>query len=992
MFSAKTVTHLVKYFFIIFFTVALAQPFSSSLPEPSAEKPFIPFYDQNYIWVDSLMRTMTVDEKIGQLFMVPAYSNKDAAHESQVEQLIKKYKVGGLIFMQGGPVRQARLCNDYQAISKTPLLIAMDAEWGPAMRLDSIISFQRQLTWGAVQDDSLIYETGKIIAEQLKRLGVQVSFSPVVDVNNNINNPVIGDRSFGEDKFNVALKGLAYMNGLQENGIIACGKHFPGHGDVTTDSHLTLPVINHDKTRLDTLEMYPFKVLMNQGLGSIMLAHLFIPSLDNTTNTPTSLSKKVGTDILRDSLHFRGLVFSDALNMKGASMHYKPGELEVKAFLAGNDVLLFSEDVPTAFIAIKKAVNEGGISMQRLDESVTRILKAKAFTGLDKYKPVMVQNLWSDLNSSEATLAKRSITEKSITLANAIDSMIPFKRLDTVKFASLSIADGDKKTIQEYLSKYAKFEHFVINKNSASSNFDLTLNKLKDYDVVVVSIHDMMRSASKNFGVTENTVNFLKKLTEKTKVVVTVFGSPYALDKFETAQYLIAAYDEEKYTQQAVAMALFGAMPFEGKLPVSSGVFQVNDGMTTGYMQRLKYTIPEDVGIQTAYLKKIDSIVKATINNKAAPGCQVLVAKEGKVIWDKAYGTFTYGGNTKVSTETLYDLASMTKISATTLSLMKLYDDSLFFLNKTVGDYLADTKGTEIEKIKMNQMLMHEAGLVAWIPFYKQTLTESGILNPLYYNQNKIKGFTTEVAKGVYMRDDYQDTIWNIIKTTPLKEKKYVYSDLAMFISKRIIEQLADEKLDTYIKNNFYLSLGMQTTCYNPITKFPKDRIAPTEDDNYFRFQLIQGYVHDMGAAMMGGIEGHAGLFSNAEDIAILYQMYLNGGSYGGTQYLNPETIKLFTGKRSDISRRGYGFDKPDMQGTSPCSSYASSETFGHLGFTGTCVWVDPKYDLVYIFLSNRVYPSSDPNRLNSENTRIKIMDVIYEAMMKSEGSTASMN
>lgn len=989
--SIKTVAHLLKYFFILFFTVALAEPFSSNHPEPQKEKPFIPFYDQNYVWVDSLMKTMTVDEKIGQLFMAAAYSNKDAAHENQIESLIKKYKIGGLIFMQGGPVRQVKLCNDYQSISKTPLLIAMDAEWGPAMRLDSVISFQRQLTWGAVQNDSVIYNTGKIIASQLKRLGVQVSFSPVIDVNNNINNPVIGDRSFGEDKLNVALKGLAYMNGLQENGIIACGKHFPGHGDVSSDSHLTLPVINHNKARLDSLELYPFKVLMNEGLGSIMLAHLFVPALDNTENIPTSLSKKVGTDLLRDSLHFRGLVFSDALNMKGASMYANPGELELKAFLAGNDVLLFSEDIPTAFHAIKKAIADGVISMQRLDESVTRILKAKAFSGLDTYEPVMLQNLWSDINTDAAKLMKRTITEKSITLANATDSLIPFRRIDTLQLASLSIADGNKKTIQEYLSKYAKFDQYVINKNAEAKNFDLTLEKLKSYDAVVVSIHDMMRSASKDFGITQNTVSFIQKLSQKTKVIVTVFGSPYALSKFSSAQYLVAAYDEDAYTQQAVAMALFGAISFEGRLPVTSGIFHVNDGMRTGYLQRFKYTIPEDAGVQSAYLNKIDSLVKVCMQNKAAPGCQVLVAKDGKIIWDKAYGYFTYEKTNKVSTETIYDLASVTKISATTAALMKLYDDSLFSLSQKVADYLPDTKGTAIENIKMTDLLTHQAGLVAWIPFYKKTLTESGTLDAQYYNQNKIKGFTTEVAKGVFMRDDYKDTIWNIIKTTPLKDKKYVYSDLTMFISKRIVEQLAKENLENYIKNNFYLPMGMQTTCFNPITKFPKDRIAPTENDNYFRYQLIQGYVHDMGAAMMGGVEGHAGLFSNAEDLAILYQMYLNNGSYGGVQYLKPETVKLFTSKQSTISRRGYGFDKPDMNGTSPCSAYASAQTFGHLGFTGTCVWVDPKYDLVYIFLSNRVYPSSSPNHLNTENTRIKIMDVIYEAMLKSEGSTTSM-
>lgn len=984
---------MIKYICIFLFTVASARPFTpSGLTVEPPEKTFVPFYDRSYPWVDSLMATMTLEDKIGQLFMVAAYSNKDAAHQTEIENLIKKYHIGGLIFMQGGPVRQAKLLNRYQSISNIPLITAMDAEWGPAMRLDSVISFQRQFIWGAVQNDSLVYQAGSIIAEQLKRLGVQINFAPDIDINNNPKNPVIGDRSFGEDKYNVALKGIAYMNSMQNNGIIACGKHFPGHGDVDADSHLTLPVINKSKAQLDTLELYPFKVLMNEGLGSIMLAHLFVPAYDDTPNRPTSMSPKVGRDLLRDSLGFRGLVFSDALNMKGVSTYYQPGELEVQAFLAGNDVLLFSENVAVAFNAIKKAVADGSIPMQRLDESVTRILKAKAFTGVDKWSPVKVQNIWSDLNSDAATLLKRKITENSITLVHSNDSLLPFKKLDTLQLATLSIGSGSKETFQEYVSKYMKCDHFVISKNADANNFKLTSDKLKNYDVVLVSIHDMMRSASKDFGVTQNTIDFINTLSLETKVVVTVFGSPYAIGKFDRAQYQIVAFDEDKYTQQCVAMALFGAIPFKGKLPVSSGSFNVNDGMETGYLQRLKYSIPEEVGIKTADLHKIDSIVKATINHEAAPGCQVLIAKNGNVIWDKAYGYFTYANTTKVSTETIYDLASMTKVCATTPALMKLYDDSLFFINRTVGDYLPDTKGTAIENIKMTDLLTHQAGLVAWIPFYKKTLTATGGLDAQYYNQNKIPGFTTEVAKGIYMRDDYKDTIWNLIKTTPLKEKKYVYSDLTMYISKRIFEQISGVPVDKFMNSMFYTKLGMQTTCYNPITKFPLDRIAPTEKDNYFRYQLVQGYVHDMGAAMMGGVEGHAGLFSNAEDLAILYEMLLNGGSYGGEQYFKPGTIKLFTSKQSNISRRGFGFDKADPGGNSPCSDYASAQTFGHQGFTGTCVWVDPKYHLTYIFLSNRVYPSAEPNKLSSEGTRNKIMDVIYEAMSKSEKDMSGMN
>ncbi|MEZ5014107.1 MAG: glycoside hydrolase family 3 N-terminal domain-containing protein [Chitinophagales bacterium] len=975
-----------KFFWIFIFTVGFAATTRQVEPphdEPATE---VPFYDRNYPWVDSLMESMTLDQKIGQLFMVAAYSNKDAAHVSSINKLISDYGIGGLIFMQGGPARQVKLTNDYQQLSEIPLLIAMDAEWGPAMRLDSVISFQRQLTWGAMRDDSLVYAAGDVIAKQLKRLGVHVDFAPVVDINNNPANPVIGDRSFGEDRQNVALKGLMYMHALQDNHIIACAKHFPGHGDVTADSHKTLPVVNHNYHHLDSLELYPFKVLMNDGLGSVMLAHLYVPALEDEKNIATSISPKVGTALLRDTLGFGGLVFSDALNMQGVAAYFDPGELEVKALLAGNDVLLFSENVPVAFQAIKKAVQDGVITEQRIDASVRRILKAKAFAGLDTYTPVHVQNITFDLNTTAAELIKRKITENSITLANMQDDLIPFKVLDTISIATLSIGDGKSTTFQEYLGKYAKMDQYTISKDADAAAYVQMFEKLKKYEVVIVGMHDMKRSGGSNYGISGNAENIVWKLSNATKTVCVLFGTPYALPRVESAQYHIVCYDDDAYTQQACAEAIFGAIAFNGSLPVSAGVFFVNDGVQTEELGRLKYSIPEDVGMDPEYLKKIDSIVKACIAAQAAPGCQVLVARHGNVIWDKAYGYYTYAKKEKVELNTIYDLASVTKISATTVTLMQLYEDSLLDIHKTVADYLPDTKGTVIADLKISDILTHQAGLTAWIPFYKKTLMPDGTLNGLYYNQTPIKGFSVKVADGVYMRDDYRDTIWNIIKTTPLKEKnKYVYSDLSMYISRRIAEKIMGEQLDAYVNAHFYQPLGMQTTGFNPLDRFAKSRIAPTENDNYFRYQTVQGYVHDMGAAMMGGVEGHAGLFSDAEDLAKLYQMLLNNGYYGGQRYLDSATVALWTSKQSNISRRGLGFDKADKVNSSPCSDLASAKTFGHLGFTGIAVWVDPEYDLIYIFLSNRVQPSADPNKLSSEGTRNKIMDVIYQSILTNQ-------
>lgn len=944
-----------------------------------------PFYERTYPWVDSLMETMTVEEKIGQLFMVAAYSNNNASNEAEIEKLIKNYHIGGLICMQGGPVRQVRLLNNFQSISEIPLLVGMDAEWGPAMRLDSVIDFQRQLTMGALRDDSLIYEFGSTVAGQLKRLGVQLDFAPVIDINNNEQNPVIGDRSFGEDKFNVTLKGLMYMNGLQDHGILACGKHFPGHGDVTSDSHLTLPKVDKSYSQLDSLEFFPFRILMHEGLGSVMLAHLYLPQIDSTLNQASSLSPKIGTGILRDSLRFRGLVFSDALNMQGVSSFYPPGTLELKAFEAGNDVLLFSQDVPLAFATIKRALDEGVISTERLDASVRRILQAKAFTGLNHYHPVNATNLLADLNTTAASVLKRKITAGSITLAFAEDSLLPLKRPDTMHIATLSIGGGSAAEFQSMASKYSSVQNFQISKSASPAAFQAMLGKLGSYDLVLVGVQDLSRQPSKDFGVTDNAVDFVRDLAAKTRVAVMIFGSPYAIGDFTGAQYGIVAYDNDRYTQQAAVMAVFGALPFEGSMPVSAGRLARGSGIVTGSLERLRFGIPEDENMDGAMLeKKIDSIVHVCIADRCAPGCQVLVARNGDVVFDKAFGYFTYDGKRAVHLTDLYDLASCTKICATTPALMKMYEDSLLDMQKEVGDYLPDTRGSEIEHLKISDVMTHQSGLVAWIPFYKKTLNPDGSLNALYYNQSKIPGFSVQVADGIYMRDDYRDSIWEQIKYHPLGTKdKYVYSDLGMYIARRIFEKISRLPIDTYMEQNFFLPLGMQTTCYKPLERFPRSDIAPTEDDNYFRYQLIQGYVHDMGAAMMGGVEGHAGLFSDADDLAVLFQMLLNGGYYGGQRYFNPETIALWTSKQSDISRRGLGFDKAetDPRKESPCSSFASPQTYGHQGFTGTCIWVDPACGLIYIFLSNRVYPSAEHNKLASEGIRNKIMDAIYQSM-----------
>jgi len=937
-------------------------------------------------WVDSIFNSLTDEQRMAQLFMVAAYSNRDEKHKEEILRLIQDYGIGGLIFFQGAPYKQAQLTNEYQSVSKVPLLIAIDGEWGLAMRLDSTIAFPHQLTLGAHTDTKQIYLMGKEIGRQCKRLGIHINFAPVADINSNPNNPVINDRSFGEDKLSVSLKALAYMEGMQSEGVMACAKHFPGHGDTDTDSHLTLPVINSDRKRLDDVELYPFKVLINNGVQSIMAAHLFIPKLDSTKNLASSLSPKVVTDLLRKELGFNGIVFSDALNMKGVSGFFRPGEVELKAFQAGNDVMLFAEDIPRAMKAFAEALKNSVIQREDLYSRVRKILYAKYDAGLNTYQPVVLQNLAKDLNQPSSLWLRQLLFEDAMTLLANKDNLIPFTRLDTLTFASLSVGASQQTPFQDMLGNYAPFEHFHIKKDAPAQQFDSLVSKLSKYKMVIAGIHDMNRQPSKNYGITESSVNFLKQLSQKTNLVVVVFGNPYSLKYFEDFNWLLEAYEEQDAAQQAAAQVLFGGISAKGQLPVTaSEKFKAGTGLVTPLPIRLKYTFAEEVGIPSQYLSTLDSIVTSAIRDKATPGCQVLVAKDGRVIYNKSFGYFTYDSITPVKTTDLYDLASITKIAATTLSLMRLYDDRKFQLNRTLGDYLTGLDDSPLKNLIIKDVLLHQAGLKSWIPFYQTTIADS--VFGKFYNKEKKDPYTIGVAKDMFMRKDEMDSIYFQIRNSKLNPRKeYLYSDLGFYLFKQIIEKLTNEPLEDFTAQTFYKPLGLTTMTFRPLEKFPAERIVPTEDDKIFRKQLLQGYVHDPGAAMLGGVSGHAGLFSDANDLAILMQMLLNRGEYGGMRYFNPTTVSLFTKKQEEKNRRGLGFDKPefDPYKLKSTAADASPRTFGHSGFTGTCVWADPDYNLIYVFLSNRVHPTADNQKLIQKNIRTQVHQAIYDAIKKS--------
>ncbi|MCB0431047.1 MAG: serine hydrolase [Flavobacteriales bacterium] len=965
--------------------------------DPSPEENTLPpFLCCENPWVDSVMTVLTPDERIGQLFMVAAYSNQGEKHEENILSLIRDQHIGGLIFMQGGPVRQAGLTNRYQAASRIPLMMAMDAEWGLAMRLDSTVQYPRQMALGAMQGDDMVERMGADIARQMQRLGVQISFSPVVDVNSNPANPVIGSRSFGESKENVARKGLAYMRGLQNGHVLANAKHFPGHGDTDKDSHLALPVVKHSRARLDQIELYPFKTLIDAGVGSIMVAHLHVPVLDSAKNRATTLSHAVVTDLLKKQMNFRGLVFTDALGMKGVADFNAPGEVDVKALLAGNDVLLFSADVPKAIEGIKKAIADGKITQNEVDERCRRILMFKHWAGLANWKPVDVNHLYEDLNDPSYDFAQARIAEEAITLVKNDMRLVPLMQPDTLKMASLAIGAGEDNPFQTTMKLYGAVDCFQAGNKLKDDEIKKWVNKLSTYECVVLSVHNTSHRPSSNFGVTTTTQKLVEQLEGKTKVILQLFANPYVLGKIPSlakANVIAVGYEEGEWLQKMSAEALWGAIPFKGKLPVTAAVaYPAGYGIETKSLNRLRYTVPEDAGIKGSTLQRIDDLVREAIDAGAFPGCQVLAARNGSVFFYKTYGYHTYDKKDPVLPTDIYDLASITKVAASTAAIMYWVDRGKINVDDTLGAYLDFPPGCNKGGIVIRDLLTHQAGLPAWIPFWKETMSGRTPSTDWYHKVGNSR-YPLRVIKGMYARADLPDTMYARINAASLSgEKKYLYSDLGYYYMKKIVEKLAGCPLDHFVDSVFYKPMSLPAISFKPFEKFPEDRIPPTENDVLFRQQLVQGEVHDPGAAMLGGVGGHAGLFANAACLAAMMQMFLNKGTYGGRRYLSEATLNEFTKCQFCIenNRRGIGFDKPDPdpnKGGSACKC-ASYLSFGHSGFTGTLAWADPENGLLYVFLSNRVYPDAENKKLLSMNVRTNIQEVLYDALVDLNPST----
>ncbi|MGJ8592886.1 MAG: glycoside hydrolase family 3 N-terminal domain-containing protein [Aquaticitalea sp.] len=966
----------------LFFLILMASAsFAQDTPNPLVSKDVA----KQQKWVDSIYNKLTLQEKIGQLFMVQVYSEKKNLDKRKVVDLILNQHIGGIIYTNGDPVSQAKLNNELQAAAKIPLLIGMDAEWGLSMRLDSTYAFPWNMTLGAIQDDKLVEQTGKYIGEHCRRLGVHFNFAPDVDINTNPKNPIIGNRSFGEDRDNVTNKASAFMRGMHSAGVLSSAKHFPGHGDTESDSHHTLPTISFDKKRIDSIELYPYSRLIQEGVSSVMVAHLNVPSLEPQNGVPSSLSSTIIQGILKERLKFKGLIFTDALAMKGVANYKETAEVDLAAFIAGNDILLMSDSVEKGAAKLTEAFNKNEITEERLAHSVKKILMAKYKVGLSSYTPVGTANLVNDLNRLKDDLLYEELMENAITVTRSKNEILPLRHLETRKIAYVKFGDDDGSAFLDELKKYTKVHEIKADK------LDEMITSLQQYNTIIIGLHRSNANPWKKYNFTAEELVWLYEIARTNTVILDVFTMPYALSdlrSIENIEGIVMSYQNSEIAQRKSAQLIFGAIPSKGHLPVSSGEnFKVGDGITFPSILSLSYGLPERVGMDSKKLKKLDSMALLAIDHKTTPGLQLLVARKGKVVYNKSFGTHVYGENEQVKSNDIYDVASLTKILATLPMIMELEDKGVITINSKLGQLLPSFRDSNKKNITLKELLSHYARLKPWVPFYVATL-DSATKKPSaeFYRRKFSENYSIKVAEEIYLQKDYPDTIMKLIEDSDLlSSQRYKYSDLGYYILKKYIEKHYSTPLDELVQTHFYESLGANLTTYNPANIFTNNNIVPSEEDTYYRFQRVQGYVHDMGAAMQGGVGGHAGIFSNANDVAKIMQMYLQKGFYGGKRYFKPETLDTFNTCYycGNGNRRGLGFDKPQSGGGGSTFDGVSRKSFGHTGFTGTMAWADPDKEIVYVFLSNRTYPDANNNSLLKENIRTEIQRLIYEAIIE---------
>ena len=951
-------------------------------------------------WVDNKLQSMTLKQKIGQLFIHTVAPYTTQSNKQNISDAVKEYGIGGLLFSGGEIGKQIELTNYAQSMAEIPLLITFDGEWGLAMRLKGTPSFPRNRVLGCIQNDTLLYEYGKEVARQLREIGVHVNFAPVADIDNNPKNPVINTRSFGSDRENVARKVVAYSRGLQDGGVLAVCKHFPGHGDTEVDSHKSLPVLPFTRERLDSIELYPFRKAIEAGVGGMMVGHLNVTSLDNKA---ASVSHAVVTELLKNELHFSGLVFTDALEMKGISSN---PYVSAQALIAGNDMVLAPRNLKRELDGVLRAVKEGKITEDEINEKCRKVLTYKYAFGLDRRPVVAKEGVMARINKSYTNDLMNRIKTSAVTVIKDSDEMLPLD-LSLSGTVVLNVSSTLSETYPFYNQINDTYPVTWLHANLDSLQY--LKKKITPAQRIIVAVY------------TSKVDKYKKVLAELAKgkpTILICFNSHKVLQKLDDvvaqSSAVVLAHSDDKPVQKFVAEMLLGNKRVDGRLSVDyNDEYKAGLGVVVDPDKPRRYK-PEEFGMDSKELARIDSIAMYGIENGAYPGCHVLVWKNGYPVYNKCFGTHTYESDRKVKENDLYDLASLTKTTATMLAVMKLYDDGKLNLTDKISNYVPEMKSTNKENITIQELLYHESGLPAYLPFYKKAIDTKSckggmykkykdanhsvkVANNLYICTNysflpewvsdkETSEYSLKVSDNMYIKPEFKSVILKEIADTPLKGHSYRYSCLNFMLLKEAVENISGMPMDEFLEENFYKPMGLVHTMYNPLKRYSKDEIIPTVKEDFLRKGPVHGYVHDEAAAMLGGVSGNAGLFSTAKEVATIYQMLLDKGVMGDRRYLTRATCELFLTMKSKNSRRGLGFDKPDKE--KPENGYCAPETpasvFGHTGFTGTCAWADPDNDLVFVFLCNRIYPNPcDRKNLMKLKIRPAIQQAIYQAIMK---------
>ena len=917
-------------------------------------------------WVDSVYNSLTQEQRVGQLINVRA-NLPNKPYFGEVQQLIEKYNIGGVTFFRTDATPLLKQVNQWQAMAQTPLMIAIDGEWGLGMRINDGISYPYQMTLGAIRNQELIGEMGVQIAEQCRRIGINVNFAPDIDVNNEPTNPVIGMRSFGESPKTVAECGTKYALALQNNGVLPTIKHFPGHGDTKTDSHETLPKVDKKLSEIKKTELYPFEYLIDKGVDGAMVGHLYMPALEPVTNLSSSISKNVVTGLLKNEMGFEGIIFSDAMEMKGAYKGVHPDSVGLKALMAGIDVVLMPINPENTIQVIVNQMDNENVA-NRVEESCKKVLRYKYRLGVNNYVPQPEVGVESDLNQVKYYNLKQRLYNEAVTMLRNDREMLPLDKSQTVAVVTFGKKDNVAKKLK---SEGYDVNVYLVDKDLKNGQKQRFINELKNYRQVVVNIQNTSIYATKNFGITDDMIDVVKALSVKNnRMVFNLFACPYAMNLFKFKKLpaaVIVAYEDTQYAVDAVVGVMVGKINPTGKLPVTvNKQFKVGSGLSFENMLTPE-TLPVEL-IDNEYISMIDSIAQNGVDIGAYPGCQILAMKDGKIIYEKNFGHFTYSDEHEVQSDDVYDIASLTKVFATTFAIMKLYDDGKISLDSKLSDYFPYLRNTDKADIKLIEIMTHQAGLTAWLPLY-QDMMKNGKPDPEIFRKTIDEEHTVRVAKGMYISEDFRFELYETVKESETIEKRYKYSDLGFYFLPKIVEMVTNMPFEKYLEENFYKPLNLNHIYYKPLKHIEIDKIAPTENDTYFRMQQLQGDVHDQAAALMGGVAGHAGLFANARDLAVMMQLLLNEGYANNRQFLSDYTIRKFTTApyADNMNRRGIGFDKPEVDPSvkfyTPAKQ-SSMRSFGHTGFTGTFVWADP-----------------ENNQLAKNDIRTKIHELFYEAV-----------